>query len=494
MSLAAAAIPFSSSSAFQQTLRQFTESPSIAKVYVLHDGGPLPDSPKCVAVKVKDPFSGSTMDLLFHRVTEEYLIFVARPEAIELVPNGIERGVEVAVRSEAGMSYGDYLELKGRTCTEHPVADYQPGSIRDNFDFGPLMIFSVRSVRRALKKTGRLLNTRGAGLYDLRLRLSSYFSLVHIKENLCALRRGNDGSITESQFNYVDPRNSDAQKEMEKVATAHLKRIGAYLGPVFRKTPRDSSKYPVLASVIIPVRNRRNTIAEAIGSALKQKGEFPFNIIVIDNHSDDGTTEILAKMALGNSKIHHMIPDRRDLGIGGCWNVGLNSEHCGRYAVQLDSDDLYAHEHALADLIRVFSSGDYAMVVGAYKLVDAGLKEIPPGVIDHREWTDKNGRNNALRVNGFGAPRAFRADLCRMYPFPNVSYGEDYAMGLRLSREYRVGRIYEPLYLCRRWEGNSDASLTVEKSLRNDSYKDFLRTLELLSRQRLNRARTPHAR
>ena len=488
MSLAAAAIPFSPSPAFQHTLRQFKESPSISRIYILHDGSFFTDSPKCEALKVNAPFSGAALRLLFRRAKEEIVFLVTRPEAIDIAPNDIERGVEVARETKAGIAYADYAEISNGVRTEHPVLDYQPGSIRDNFDFGPLVMLSTTAVHRVLRKTGGLMNTRRAGLYDLRLRLSEFFTFFRIRESLSTVHSRTAGAPTESQFDYVDPRNSEAQKEMEKVATAHLKRIGAYLRPSNKKAPRDKNEYPVFASVIIPVRNRRNTVAEAIRSALGQKSEFSFNIIVVDNHSDDGTSGILATLARDNPNVHHLIPDRRDLGIGGCWNFGLNSRYCGKYAVQLDSDDLYAHDHALTDLVSMFGKGDFAMVIGAYRLVDAGLKEIPPGVVDHREWTDANGRNNALRINGLGAPRAYRTDLCRRHPFPNVSYGEDYAMGLRLSREYRIGRIFEPLYLCRRWEGNSDAALPIDKSLRNDSYKDSLRTVEILSRQRLNRA------
>jgi glycosyltransferase involved in cell wall biosynthesis len=273
---------------------------------------------------------------------------------------------------------------------------------------------------------------------------------------------------------------------MEAAATAHLKRIGAWLAPVFRDVPPSNRPFPAEASVVIPVRNRTETVADAVKSALAQRTDFPFNVIVVDNHSTDGTTAILKDLAGRNHALKHIIPVRQDLSIGGCWNEAVFSEACGRYAVQLDSDDLYSSEDALQRLVVILRRENCAMVVGSYTIVDGNLREIPPGLIDHREWTDANGRNNALRINGLGAPRGFNTEILRQTGFPNVGYGEDYAVALRLSREYRVGRIYDSLYLCRRWEGNTDAALSVEQANRNDAYKDRLRTIEIRARRKMN--------
>jgi glycosyltransferase involved in cell wall biosynthesis len=304
---------------------------------------------------------------------------------------------------------------------------------------------------------------------------------------------GQDDSPTgEKIFSYVDPRNVEVQKEMETVFTEYLKTVGAYLpADSLRGIGRSSGTFPVEASVVIPVRNRKNTIEEAVKSALSQETAFPYNVIVVDNHSSDGTTAVLRDRAQQHGAVKHIIPERKDLGIGGCWNEALYSEACGRYAVQLDSDDLYSGTKTLQRIVDMFRQGDYAMVIGSYSLVNFSLERIPPGLIDHREWTDDNGHNNALRINGLGAPRAFDTGLMRTIGFLNVSYGEDYAAALRISREYRIGRIYESLYLCRRWEGNTDAALPIVEVNRNDAFKDKVRTDEILARKKMNQQRLP---
>jgi hypothetical protein len=360
----------------------------------------------------------------------------------------------------------------------HPRIGYQPGSIRDNFDFGPVVAIAV-PVARGVWKGG---NYRWAGLYDLRLRISEATPLVHIPEALYASSTADARASGERQFDYVDPKNRDYQVEMEQAATAHLQRIGAWLAPEFRPVPAIKEAFAVEASVIIPVRNREKTILEAVESALKQSTGFSFNVIVVDNHSTDRTTEILR--GISDPRLVHQIPDRLDLGIGGCWNEAIGSVFCGRYAVQLDSDDLYSSDSSLSRMVEELKRGPYAMVIGSYTMVNFKLETIPPGLIDHREWTPENGRNNALRINGLGAPRAFDTAVMRGIGFPNVSYGEDYAVGLRISREYQIGRIYDSLYLCRRWEGNSDSALPLETANRYDLYKDGLRTDEILARQR----------
>ncbi len=394
--------------------------------------------------------------------------------------------------TRAGMIYSDYLDNDGGRLIEHPLLDCQPGSIRDNFNFGHFFIVSVPAAKAALAKYGALPSDPETALYDLRLKVSADHSLLHVPEfSYTASRKKQKpvkkaGKPTEAHFAYVAKENAGRQKRFEKIATAHLKRIGAHLPARTGQAKGIQEDALWKASVVIPVRNREETIADALTSALGQKTDFPFNILVVDNHSTDGTTGLLKKFAAQYPHILHIIPERRDLGIGGCWNEAIASPHCGRYAVQLDSDDLYSSPHTLQKIINALRRGRYAMLAGSYTLVNEKLKPIPPGVIDHREWTKANGHNNLLRVNGLGAPRAFDTAVIRQIGFPNVSYGEDYAAALRLSRDYKIGRIYESLYLCRRWADNTDAGLSVEKQNRNDFYKDRLRTMEIQARQLLN--------
>jgi glycosyltransferase involved in cell wall biosynthesis len=326
-----------------------------------------------------------------------------------------------------------------------------------------------------------------SGLYDLRLAISRYSGVLRISNPFYSVQVRDESSASKKIFEYLNPKNREVQSEMEKVVTNHLKEIGAYINPSIKKSVSFADKYNCEASVIIPVKNRVNTIGEAIKSALRQKTKLNFNIIVINNHSDDGTTELISKKSSEDRRVVHIIPGRTDLGIGGCWNESIFHPECGKFAVQLDSDDLYSDENTLQKIIGKFYEENCAMVIGSYKLTDFNLNEIPPGIIDHREWTDENGHNNALRINGLGAPRAFYTPFIREVKFPNVSYGEDYAVGLALSRQYKVGRIFEPIYLCRRWEGNTDASLSSGELNANNLYKDSLRTKEILVRQELNR-------
>ena len=309
-------------------------------------------------------------------------------------------------------------------------------------------------------------------------------NIVHIGEFLYTEIETDNRKSGEKQFDYVDPKNRQVQIEMEKICTEHLKRIGAWLPPKFKEVDC-AEGFAVKASVVIPVFNRVRTVKDAVESALAQKCDFPFNVIIVDNHSTDGTTELLAQMAAMDERVVHLIPERYDLGIGGCWNYAVHSDACGEYAVQLDSDDVYSGPDTLTKIVNAFSEQKCAMVVGTYQMTDFDMNPIPPGVIDHREWTEDNGRNNALRVNGLGAPRAFATSLLRTLNLPNTSYGEDYALGLRISREYRIGRIYDVLYCCRRWEGNSDAALDVDKVNANNLYKDRIRTWELEARLRM---------
>ena len=474
-------------------LPPFFHCPLVDRAIVVHRGACRISRSECAGFRAASFTSGRTLAGILERTGTPYLLMIRPEQEVLPGPFALERMVDAMKATGAGMVFADYYEREkaGRDSRlrEHPVNDYQPGSLRDDFDFGPLMLFSVAAIRRALKKYGPPPESGSAGLYDLRLKVSTDRSLFHLPEFLATQTAGGRPGSGEKQFDYQDPRNRSVQRAMERAATRHLRRIGAWLPPVFRKAPESGTRFPVEASVVIPVRNRMRTVAGAVASALSQKAGFPFNVIVVDNHSTDGTTPLLARMARKDGRVVHLIPSRPDLHIGGCWNEAIFSPSCGRYAVQLDSDDLYSGHDTLQKIVDRFRGGDFGMVIGSYTLVNERLEEIDPGLIDHREWTDANGRNNALRINGLGAPRAFHTDLLRRIRFPNVGYGEDYAVALRLSREYRIGRIYESLYLCRRWKGNTDASLDIEKTNRNDAYKDRLRTLEILARRRLNRQR-----
>ena len=476
-------LPHSPISQFETTLNHFIDSSLVEQVWIAHDKEYVGSHLKCETMKSGSLTSGKTLNRLIEKIKTKYFLMIVQAQRIELGQNALERMLSVAEQTQAGMVYSDYYEISKDERDEHPVNEYQLGSIRDGFDFGPLLLFSTAAVKNALKKYGRIENVEYAGLYDLRLKVAIDHRLFHIQEFLSTKVSSDPSQNGEKQFDYVDPHNRQVQKEMEEVATKYLKYIGAYLEPKFKKVPKDNSPFPVEASVIIPVHNRLNMVADAVKSVLEQKTDFPFNCIVVDNYSTDGTTYLLRELAKGHQQVKLLIPQRTDLGIGGCWNEAIFSEYCGRYAVQLDSDDIYNGPHILQKMVDEFHRHNYAMVIGSYKLVNMKLEELPSGIIDHREWTPANGRNNALRINGLGAPRAFNTALLREAGgFPNVSYGEDYAIALRLSRQYQIGRIYEPLYLCRRWEGNSDSALPIEKVNQHDEYKDNVRTMEILAR------------
>ncbi len=386
-----------------------------------------------------------------------------------------KRMEQVARDTAAALVYGDYSTPSGPA----PVIALQEGALRDDFDFGPVVLVNTEMLRKAAAEMTA--DYQAAGFYDLRLRLSRMGRIVCVNEPLSAVGELPAARQGEAQFDYVDPRNRAAQIEMEQACTDHLAAIGALVGSP--KILDFGGDFAVEASVVIPVRNRVNTIAHAVNSALAQQTDFPFNIIVVDNHSTDGTTEKIAALAEINTKVVHIIPEEGH-GIGGCWNVALDSESCGRFAVQLDSDDVYSGADTLQRIVDKFRETGAAMVIGSYTLTDFDLNVIPPGLIDHKEWTDANGANNALRINGLGAPRAFFTPVARALRFPDTCYGEDYAMGLRISREYRIGRIFDNLYFCRRWGGNSDSNLSRDRLNANNRYKDSLRTIELLARKK----------
>jgi hypothetical protein len=395
----------------------------------------------------------------------------------------IKRMISVCEDTGAGMVYSDYYENKSGKMSPHPVIDYQEGSLRDDFNFGSLVLYKTAVLKEAVASMD--IYFKFAGLYDLRLKVSQKNSLFHIPELLYTETEPDLRKSGEKQFDYVDPRNREVQIEMEIACTNHLKKVKAWLKPEFRKINFDAQTFEYEASVIIPVKNRVKTIGDAIGSVLSQKSKYKYNIIIVDNYSTDGTSDIIGNFATSDDRVIHVIPERKDLGIGGCWNEGIFHSKCGKFAIQLDSDDLYIDDGVIGSVVDAFYAHQCAMVVGSYKMVNFDLKDIPPGLIDHKEWTPENGRNNALRINGLGAPRAFYTPVLRSIRVPNVSYGEDYAIGLAISRHYQIGRIYEPLYLCRRWDENSDAALDVNKMNIHNTYKDSIRTIELLARQRL---------
>lgn len=438
-------------------------------------------------IETDQPLSGRLWQQFLTGADCDVLVWIDGQAGVDISEQGVERLVQATVDSGATWVYSDFATATANGTTLRPLIDYQLGSVRETFNFGPMAAISMSAARRMIRQFGSLDDSQSAGLYDLRLRLSALDLPLRIPETLYTCRSRDPRPSGQQIFDYVDPRYVDTQREMERIATAHLKRIGAYLEPTFKPLEPSTTRFPVEASVIIPVRNRERTIADAVQSACEQQTDFGFNVIVVDNHSTDKTTQILSDLTATYPHLVHLVPDRHDLGIGGCWNLAVQSKPCGRSAVQLDSDDLYAAPDVLQRIVDKLREGPYAMVVGAYRLVDFALEEIPPGLIDHREWTRDNGRNNLLRVNGLGAPRAYDTATLRRCPLPNVSYGEDYAMGLRLSREYEIGRIFDPLYLCRRWEDNTDADLPIEIANKHDVYKDRLRSLEILARKQLVR-------
>ncbi len=478
--------PHSPGPSLKKNLLPLTESHLVESVVVLTQEPDHFKMDKC-RILVGGPLSShETLGRILDGTRTEYLLFLPGSKEVSFEPGALEKILGIAESTKTGLVYSDFYDEDEHGKTVHPLNDYQPGSIRDDFDFGAAILFSVTAIRKAVKEYGVIPCVKSAGLYDLRLKVSIDHSVYHFQEPLYSIIGIDEPSGNEKLFAYVDPGNNAVQKEMEAVFTDYLKKIGAYLPPHhLREAVRTPDSFPVEASVVIPVRNRKKTVAEAVKSALSQKTDFPFNMIVVDNHSTDGTTALLSGLAGRHPGLKHIVPERTDLRIGGCWNEALQAEACGRYAVQLDSDDLYRSRQTLQSMVDRLRQGNYAMVIGSYTLVDSRLDEIPPGLIDHREWTEENGHNNALRINGLGAPRAFDTGLMRKIGFLDVSYGEDYAAALRICREYRIGRIYESLYLCRRWSGNTDAALGIVEANRNNAFKDRIRTEEILARQKM---------
>ncbi|MGD9201196.1 MAG: glycosyltransferase family 2 protein [Chitinispirillia bacterium] len=480
-------LPYIKHPLWNETLNSFVSSEHVHYIIVLHNNAFKGHHEKIADIRIEKLYSSTTIHKLMDKVRTDFFLLISSQDVIVPGKYMFERLLKVQNICNAPFLYADYYEQQGKSRFLHTVNDYHIGCVRDDFNFGPLQLFETYSVKKLVKKERIFPNIDYAGLYDLRLKLSALKQPHHIPEPLCTKIIPDETKTGEKHFDYVDPKNREVQKEYELVFTEHLKRIGAYLKPRFSPLPEEHQEYPVGVSVIISVLNRERTIAEAVKSIQMQKLSIPFNILIVDNHSTDKTSFIIEELAKKDPRINHIIPQSKDLSIGGCWNEALFSSQCGRYAVQLDSDDLYAHEKVLQNIYDEFMEGDYAMVIGAYTMVNFNLKTIPPGLIDHREWTEENGRNNALRINGLGAPRAFRTSVIRNIRFPDVGYGEDYAVGLEISRNFRIGRIYDSLYYCRRWEDNTDAALPIEKINKNDRYKDYLRGVEITARMAMER-------
>ena len=478
-------IAFNDAVQAQQTVENLSKSPLINKIFLIATSGTKESISGCELI-ITDSFnSTNTMRKIAENSDTAFSLIYTKRTTLELGQHALERFNYIAGSTGAGLIYADYYQIADGVRSNHPVIDYQEGSLRDDFNFGSVLFYNAEILKKAVAEM--VADYQFAGLYDLRLKVSQHAELLHINEYLYSEVEFDTRKSGEKQFDYVDPKNRAVQIEMEQACTDHLKKTGAYLAPTFRKIEFNEGNFPVEASVIIPVRNRVRTVDDAIKSVLSQKTSFPFNLIVVDNFSTDGTTELIDKHAKTDSRLIHIIPDRSDLGIGGCWNAGVDSPLCGKFAIQLDSDDVYQDENTLQKIVDAFYTQNCAMVVGSYTMTNFAMETIPPGLIDHKEWTPDNGRNNALRINGLGAPRAFYTPVLREIKVPNTSYGEDYALGLAISRHYQIGRIYDSVYLCRRWDENSDASLDVVKMNGHNLYKDKIRTIEVKARKRLNK-------
>lgn len=477
-------IYYAQSEQASKTVADLKQSPLISTIYLVTTNKELQPLAGCEIVYVDSFQSTQTIKKIAEYSTTDYSLIYLKSTALKLGYFALERMIRIAEDSQAGMVYADYYAQINDNVKNSPVIDYQEGSLRDDFNFGSLMIYNSKALLESAQKM-EANQYQYAGFYDLRLKVSQRHPLVHINEYLYTEVEEDTRQSGEKIFDYVDPKNRAVQIEMEQACTQHLKDVGAYLAPKFKTIEFDQGTFEYEASVIIPVRNRIRTISNAIQSVLIQKTNFKFNLIIIDNLSTDGTTEAIDSFK--DERLIHIIPNRTDLGIGGCWNLGIHHEKCGKFAVQLDSDDVYSGEDTLQKIVDAFYEQNCAMVVGTYQMTNFEMQMIPPGIIDHKEWTPENGRNNALRINGLGAPRAFYTPVLREIKLPNTSYGEDYALGLNISRNYQIGRIYDILYLCRRWDDNSDASLDIVKMNGHNTYKDRIRTWELQARKRISK-------
>lgn len=475
-------IPFSNAAQVKATVAGLKQSELVDKIFLLATENDEKIE-GCQTLKIDSLRSTKTIKLIAEHASTAYTLIYTKYADLRLGYFALDRMLKIANDAQAGLVYADHYIVADGLKKNSPVITYQKGSLRDDFNFGSVLVYNTSAFKKAVATMN--VSYEFAGLYDLRLKVSQHAELVHINEYLYTEVENDTRKSGEKIFDYVDPKNRAMQIEMEQACTEHLKAVGGYLKPNFQSVDFSSASFEYEASVIIPVRDRIRTIADAINSVLKQKTNFKFNLIVVDNYSTDGTTDKIKEFK--DDRIVHIIPENKELGIGGCWNVGVFSEKCGKFAVQLDSDDVYSDENTLQKIVDAFYAQNCAMVVGSYKLTDFNMNTIPPGVIDHKEWTPDNGRNNALRINGLGAPRAFFTPVLREIKVPNTSYGEDYALGLNISRNYQIGRIYDVLYLCRRWDDNSDASLDIVKMNAHNTYKDRIRTWELEARIALNK-------
>ncbi len=477
-------IPFMGAAQAEQTIQSLKASELVNKIYLLVTDKVEEQIEGCEKLLVSSLNSTSAVRQIAEHSDADYSLVYTKYTTLELGMFALERMLHIAEDSDAGMVYADHYQVTGESRNLCPVIDCQPGSLRDDFNFGSVLLYKADVLKAAVNAMATEYSF--AGLYDLRLKVSQKASLVHINEYLYSEVEYDTRKSGEKIFDYVDPKNRGVQIEMEAACTAHLKEIGGYLAPDFKKIEFNAGDFEFEASVLIPVRNRIRTVEDAIRSVLNQKTNFKFNLIVVDNHSTDGTTEAIKNFA-SDERLIHLLPERQDLGIGGCWNLGVHNSKCGKFVIQLDSDDVYSDENTLQKMVDAFYEQNCAMVVGTYMMTDFNMNMIAPGIIDHKEWTPENGRNNALRINGLGAPRAFYTPVLREIKVPNTSYGEDYALGLNISREYQIGRVYDVVYMCRRWDDNSDASLDVVKMNGHNTYKDRIRTWELQARIALNK-------
>ncbi len=473
-------IAYSGRKETQATIEQLEKSDLVRKIFLI--------APKDIEIEGAETIvaeyslSSQSIRNIAEKLDADFAFIALRSTQLDVGQYAIERMVQLAEAGNCSMIYTDYYEIKNAIRSNHPVIDYQDGSLRDDFNFGPAQLYRKDVFENLEDELDAQWNS--AGYYALRLKAARTSEILRIPEFLFSMVETDTRKSGEKQFDYVSANARERQIEMEKACTTHLKKIDAFLKPDFKEVDF-SGDFPVEASVIIPVRDRAKTIKDAVDSVLIQKTSFNFNLIVVDNYSTDGTSEILASFT--DERLIVVTPKRKNLGIGGCWNEAVDHEKCGRFAVQLDSDDLYFDNSTLQKVVDQFYTDKCAMVIGSYQMCNFNLEEIPPGLIDHKEWTPENGPNNALRINGLGAPRAFFKPILKELRVPNTSYGEDYALGIAISRNYKIGRIYDPIYRCRRWDENSDASLDIDKTNAHNLYKDRLRTFELKARIQKNK-------
>lgn len=476
-------LPYNGFAHTQTSVDKLAKDKLVKNIFLIATDDKLSSIENCKTILIDKFTSSNTIKQIAENSQSEYSLILTQDDLLEMGQHSLQRFYTVAQSTGAGLVYSNYFEVKEDKRKQHPVIDYQFGSLRDDFNFGHLLFYNTSALKEAVSRSNK--SYEFASFYNLRLKVSQNHQIVRIPEFLYTNVELETIDKDSQHFAYVDPKNRASQIEMEEAVTEHLKEIDAYLSANFKEVEFGNEEFEFKASVVIPVFNRVNTIVDAIDSVMKQKADFNFNLIIVDNHSTDGTTEKIEEYSAKYSNIVHIIPERNDLGIGGCWNEAIDDDRCGEFSLQLDSDDIYADENTIQNVVNKFNEEKCAMVIGSYQITNFDLEEIPPGLIDHKEWTPENGRNNALRINGLGAPRAFYTPVLREIKVPNVSYGEDYAVGLEISRNYQIGRIYNSIYLCRRWEGNSDASLDIEKANAHNTYKDRVRTFELLARQRM---------